>query len=45
MRDWFARCENANAHLIQDEGLIANEAPDDGAQEACRQLGKELAAR
>ena len=44
MRDWFARCESANASLIQDEGLIANEAPDDDAQEACRQLGKELAA-
>ena len=44
MRDWFARCESANANLIQDEGLIANEAPDDDAQEACRQLGKELAA-
>ena len=44
MRDWFARCESANANLIQDEGLIANEAPDDDAQEACRQLGKKLAA-
>ena len=44
MRDWFARCESANASLIQDEGLIANDAPDDDAQEACRQLGKELAA-
>ena len=44
MRDWYARCENANANLIQDEGLIANEAPDEDAQNACRQLGKELAA-
>lgn len=44
MRDWYARCEGANANLIQDEGLIANEAPDDDAQEACRQLGKTMAA-
>lgn len=44
MRDWYARCDAANANLIQDEGLIANEAPDDDAQEACRQLGRTLAA-
>lgn len=43
MRDWYARCDAANANLIQDEGLIANEAPDDDAQEACRQLGRTLA--
>nr|WP_326185539.1 flavodoxin [uncultured Oscillibacter sp.] len=44
MRDWFARCEDANASLLQDEGLIANETPDDDVQEACRQLGRKLAA-
>lgn len=43
MRDWYARCDAANANLIQEEGLIANEAPDDDAQEACRQLGRTLA--
>ena len=44
MRDWCARCEGANANLFSEEGLIANEAPDDAAQEACRELGRKLAA-
>ena len=43
MRDWCARCEGANANLFSEEGLIANEAPDDAAQEACRELGRKLA--
>ena len=44
MRDWFERCEAAGASLCQSEGLIANEAPDDSAQEACCDLGRTLAA-
>ena len=43
MRDWCTRCEDANANLFSEEGLIANEAPDDEAQEACRDLGRKLA--
>ena len=44
MRDWCARCENANANLYDEEGLIVNEAPSSEAQGACRELGKKLAA-
>lgn len=44
MRDWCARCESANANLYDEAGLICNEAPDDEKQEACRELGRKLAA-
>ncbi len=44
MRDWCARCESAGANLLEEEGLIAHEAPDAQDQEACRQLGRQLAA-
>ena len=43
MRDWAERMKNAGAALIREEGLIANEAPDDEALEECRVAGKELA--
>lgn len=43
MRDWAERMKNAGAALIREEGLIANEAPDDEALEECRTAGKELA--
>lgn len=43
MRDWCERCSNAGANLVDSEGVIANEAPDDDAQEACRDLGGKLA--
>jgi flavodoxin short chain len=42
MRDWCQRCANAN--LYDENGLIVNEAPDDAAQETCRELGRKLAA-
>jgi flavodoxin short chain len=42
MRDWSARC--AGADLYDQNGLTVNDAPDDAAQEACRNLGRELAA-
>lgn len=41
MRDWCKRCENAN--LFDEDGLAVNEAPDEAAQEACRELGRGLA--
>lgn len=43
MRDWCARCEAAGANLYDEEGLIANETPNAGAQDACRELGRGLA--
>jgi flavodoxin short chain len=42
MRDWCARCASAN--LYDENGLMVNEAPDDAAQETCRELGRKLAA-
>ena len=44
MRNWADRVQAAGAKLIEPEGLIANEAPDDEALEACRALGKKAAA-
>ena len=44
MRDWCARCEAANANLYDENGLMAHEAPDDETLEACRELGRKLAA-
>jgi flavodoxin short chain len=42
MRDWCERCSSAN--LYDENGLIANYAPDDAVQEACQELGRNLAA-
>ncbi|MDR1572568.1 MAG: flavodoxin [Clostridiales Family XIII bacterium] len=42
MRNWNERCAGKGAKLVA-EGLIANEAPDEGALTACRELGKKLA--
>ncbi len=44
MRDWCGRCRQAGAVLLQEEGLMANGEPDAAAQDACRALGRELAA-
>ena len=43
MRDWCARCEDANANLYDEAGLTVNDAPDDDAQAACKELGRKLA--
>ena len=43
MRDWCARCEDAGANLLDEQGLICFEAPDDAARAACRDLGRRLA--
>lgn len=45
MRDWTERMKNAGAVLIRDEGIIANETPDDEALEACRAAGQDLAGK
>ena len=44
MRDWCARAKAAGADLYDEEGLIANESPNEEAREACRDLGRSLAA-
>ena len=43
MRDWAQRMKEAGAVLTREEGIIANEAPDDEACKECRAAGKELA--
>ena len=44
MRDWCERMKNAVAVLVREEGVTANDAPDDEALEECRAAGKELAS-
>ena len=44
MRDWCARCDNAGANLLDENGLMVNEAPDAEGEEACKELGRKLAA-
>ena len=44
MRDWVDRMTAAGATIIDGEGLIAHEAPDEEAVAACNELGKKLAA-
>ena len=41
-RDWKDRCDAAGAVLV-NEGVMANNAPDDDAIEACKDLGAALA--
>ena len=43
MRDWAERMKNAGAVLVREEGVIANDAPDDDVLSECRTAGKELA--
>ena len=43
MRDWRDRCKNAGANLLEENGLIVNEAPDADGETACKELGKKLA--
>ena len=42
MRDWKDRCDAAGAALVND-GVMANNAPDDAALEECKSLGESLA--
>ena len=43
MRDWVSRMEKAGATVLNGEGLICMEAPDDSALAECESLGKQLA--
>ena len=44
MRDWCKRCDDAGADLLDENGLTVNEAPDAEGEEACKELGRKLAA-
>lgn len=44
MRTWTERMQKAGAKVVDGEGVIANEAPDDAAKASCEELGKKLAA-
>jgi flavodoxin short chain len=43
MRDWGDRMNAAGANVLNGEGVICQEAPDDGALAECVALGKQLA--
>lgn len=44
MRDWVDRMSGAGATIVNGEGLICQEAPDEGVLAECESLGKQLAA-
>lgn len=44
MRDWVDRMNSAGAQVLNGEGVICQETPDEDALEQCRSLGKQLAA-
>jgi len=43
MRNWTERTIGDGAVLLNDEGFIVNETPDDDALAQCKALGKQLA--
>ena len=44
MRDWEDRMSGCGAAVLNGEGLICQEAPDEAVQADCEALGKQLAA-
>ena len=42
MRDWVDRMNAAGAKVVNGEGLICQEAPDDEVLAVCEELGKQL---
>ena len=44
MRDWETRMSTAGASLVNGEGLICHEMPDEDMLSQCKELGKQLAA-
>ena len=44
MRNWVERMKSAGATVVNVEGLICQDAPDDDATAACEALGKQLAS-
>lgn len=43
MRDWVDRMNAAGANVLNGEGVICNEMPDDAGLAECEALGKRLA--
>ena len=43
MRDWVDRMKAAGAIVLNDEGVMCEETPDDDAVAACENLGRQLA--
>ena len=43
MRDWEDRVSSDGAQVWNGEGIIANNAPDDEALDACKTVGRDLA--
>lgn len=43
MRDWEERMKSAGATIVNGEGLMCNDAPDDEVINACEALGAKLA--
>ncbi|MBQ9519057.1 MAG: flavodoxin [Firmicutes bacterium] len=44
MRKWADEVKDAGANLVNGEGLIANNTPDDDALAACKALGEKTAS-
>lgn len=44
MRDWTQRMIGAGANVVNGEGLICQEMPDDNMMDECKDLGKQLAS-
>ncbi|MBU5316235.1 flavodoxin [Clostridium bornimense] len=44
MRDWEDRMTAAGAKVLNGEGLICQDMPDESVLEECKNLGKQLAA-
>ena len=43
MRDWEERMSGAGAELVNGEGFICQEMPDDAAVDELKSLGKQMA--
>lgn len=44
MRDWVDRMNGCGANVLNGEGLICHETPDDAALAECEAFGRQLAA-
>ena len=44
MREWVERMDGAGAAVLNGEGLMCQEMPDEAALAECEKLGKQLAA-
>lgn len=44
MRDWTDRMNGSGANVLNGEGLICHEVPDEAALAECEELGRQLAA-